>query len=133
METIKIWSKWKLPEVSKFSILGIGQNRKLGNLGNWHFSLLKPHEKVSAFFFGVIFQSVFRFWVSYNAKNLSKRKLSEISEFLILGIGQNQKLGNLGNGHFFFLLKPHDKVNVFFLGLFFSQFLDFEFHILPKI
>ena len=38
METIKIWSKWKLSEVSKFSISSIGQNRKLGNLGNWHFS-----------------------------------------------------------------------------------------------
>ena len=33
----------------------------------------------------------------------------------------------------FFLLKPHHKVNVFSFGLFFSQFLDFEFHILPKI
>ena len=33
----------------------------------------------------------------------------------------------------FFLLKPHHKVNVFYFGSFFSQFLDFEFHILPKI
>ena len=35
---IKNWSKRKLSEVSKFSISGIGQNRKLGNLGNGHFS-----------------------------------------------------------------------------------------------
>ena len=93
---LKIWSKRTFSEISEFSILGIGQNRKLGNLGNWHFSLLKPHEKVNVFFFGVIFQSVFRFWVSYTTKNLSKRKLSEISEFSILGIGQNWKLGNVG-------------------------------------
>ena len=37
METIKIWSKWKLSEVSKFSISSIGQNRKLENLGIGHF------------------------------------------------------------------------------------------------
>ena len=36
-------------------------------------------------------------------KNLSKIKLSEISEFSILGMGQNRKLGNLGNCIFFLL------------------------------
>ena len=36
-------------------------------------------------------------------KNLSKIKLSEISEFSILGMGQNRKLGNLGNCTFFLL------------------------------
>ena len=48
--TTKNLSKRNLSEISEFSILGIGQNRKLGNLGNWHFSLLKLHEKVNAFF-----------------------------------------------------------------------------------
>ena len=38
--TVKIWSKRKLSEISKFLILGIGQNRKLGNLGNFTFFLL---------------------------------------------------------------------------------------------
>ena len=95
MQTIKIWSKWKLSEVSKFSISSIGQNRKLENLG-----LLKPYHKVNLFFFWVIFQSVFRFWVSYTTKNFSKRKLSKISEFSNLGIGQNRKLGNLGKFSF---------------------------------
>ena len=33
--TIKIWNERKLSEISKFSILGIGQNKKLGNLGNF--------------------------------------------------------------------------------------------------
>ena len=96
-DTTKSLSKRNLSEISEFSILGIGQNRKLGNLGNWHFSLLKPHEKVNVFFFGVIFQSVFRFWVSYTTKNLSKRNLSEISEFSILVIEQNRKLWNFWN------------------------------------
>ena len=78
----------------------------------------------------VIFQSVFRFSVLYTTKNLSKRKLSEISEFSILGIGQNRKLGNLGNFYFFslsFILKVHFLFEVIF------WFLDFEFLILPKI
>ena len=35
--TVKIWSKKKLSEISEFSILGIGQYRKLGNLGNFIF------------------------------------------------------------------------------------------------
>ena len=95
--TTKNLSKRKLSDISEFSILGIRQNRTLGILGNWHFSLHKPHEKVNVFFFGVIFQSVFRFWVSCNTENLSKRKLSEIFEFSILGIGQNRKLENFGN------------------------------------
>ena len=122
--TTKNLSKIKLSEISEFSILGIGQNGKLGNLGNWHFPLLKPREKVNVFFFGVIFQSVFRFWVSYTTKNLSKRKLSEISEFSILGIGQNRKLGNLGNWHFS-LLKPHEKVSAFFFGVIFQSVFRF--------
>ena len=33
--TVKIWSRKKLSEISEFSILGIGKNRKLGNLGNF--------------------------------------------------------------------------------------------------
>ena len=37
-EMIKYWSKQNLSEVSKFSISSTGQNRKLGNLGNVHFS-----------------------------------------------------------------------------------------------
>ena len=36
-ETIKNWSKWKLSEVSKFSISSIGQNQKLENLENGYF------------------------------------------------------------------------------------------------
>ena len=34
--TFKIWSKATLSEISKFSILGIEQNRKLENLGNYN-------------------------------------------------------------------------------------------------
>ena len=33
--TVKIWSKKKLSEISEFSILGIGKNWKLGNLRNF--------------------------------------------------------------------------------------------------
>ena len=64
------------------------------------FFLLKPYHKVNLFFFWVIFQSVFRFWVSYTTKNFSKSKLSKISEFSNLGIGQNRNLGNLGKFSF---------------------------------
>ena len=38
--TVKIWSKRKLFEISKFSILGIGQNQKLGYLGSFPFFFL---------------------------------------------------------------------------------------------
>ena len=132
METIKIWSKWKLSKVSKFSISSIGQNQKLGNLGIGHFFFSNHIIKLTFFFLGSFFSQFFTFWLSYTTKNLRKRNLFEISEFSILGIGQNWKLWNLGNWHIS-LLKPHEKVNVFFFGPFFSQFLDFEFHIILKI
>ena len=45
----------------------------------------------------------------YTTKNLSKMKLSKISEFSILGVGQNCKLGNLGNGYFF-LIESHRNI-----------------------
>ena len=63
------------------------------------------------------FRLFFRFWVSCATENLIKIKLSQISEFSILGLGQNRKLGNLKNC-FFFLIKPHHNVIVsFFLGI----------------
>ena len=41
--TVKIWSKRTLSEISEFSILGVGQNEKLGNLGNFIFFLPKAY------------------------------------------------------------------------------------------
>ena len=35
--TVKIWSKRKLSEISDFSTLSIGQNRKVGNFGSFLF------------------------------------------------------------------------------------------------
>ena len=46
------------------------------------------------------FRLFFRFWVSCATENLIKIKLSQISEFSILGLGQNRKLGNLKNCFF---------------------------------
>ena len=40
--TVKICSKIALSEISQFPILGIEQNRKLGNLGSFLFFLLNP-------------------------------------------------------------------------------------------
>ena len=142
--------------------MGIGQNRKFGNLGNfwfcskWYLNLLVF---VSVHFFGVfkpwvttsfnirgkqdfrdfrvfdlgykaksktrksrkflffpfksyqnlsIFCSVhifvvFKSWFKTTVRIWKKRHISQISEFSILGIGQNWKLGNLGNLHCFFL------------------------------
>ena len=37
INTVKIWNKATLSEIFEFSILGIGQNQRLGNLGNFHF------------------------------------------------------------------------------------------------
>ena len=52
MKTIKIWSKWKLSEVSKFSISSLGQNRKLGNLGIGYFSFSDHIIKLTFFILG---------------------------------------------------------------------------------
>ena len=64
-------------------------------------------------------------------QNVMQQNLSEISEFSILFIGPNRKLGNLRKFHIF-LIKPHHKV-IFLLSQVFFLFLDFEFFILPKI
>ena len=53
--TIKNLSKIKLSEIFEFSILGIGQNRKLENLGNWYFSLIKPDPNVIVSFLELLF------------------------------------------------------------------------------
>ena len=55
----------KVSEISEFSILFIGPNQKLGNLGNFHTFLIKP---------------------SYTTKSGRKVKLSKISEFSILDV-----------------------------------------------
>ena len=92
-EIIKNWSKRKLSEVSKFSISSIGQNWKLGNVGNWHFLLSNRFVKLKLFSLRSFF-SVLSF-IYY--QNISKIKFPEISGVLILVIGQNWKLGYLGN------------------------------------
>ena len=88
-------------------------------LGNWKFFIfiIRPYLKVVFFLFEVIFL-VFGFSVSYTAKNWSKRKFSEISKISISGIGQNQKLGNLG---IFFLVMVIFKV--LFPIFFYLEFL----------
>ena len=98
-EIIKNWSKRKLSEVSKFSISSIGQNWKLGNVENWHFFLSNRFVKLKLFSLRSFF-SVLSF-IYY--QNLSKIKFSEISGVLILVLGQNWKLGYLGNWLFFLL------------------------------
>ena len=40
--TVRIWKKRHISEISEFSILDIGQNRKLGNLGKFHLFYLLP-------------------------------------------------------------------------------------------
>ena len=77
----KIWSKRQ--------IFDLGQNRKLVNLKNVHFF-------VSTFLFKFVFFVVSKSSVEYAVKIWKKRQISETS---ILGIRQNQKLGNLGNFH----------------------------------
>ena len=58
-EAIKIWSKPKHSEVSKFSISSIGQNWKLRNLGNWHFFFSNHIVKLMLFLLGHIFDFEF--------------------------------------------------------------------------
>ena len=67
-----------------------------------------------------------RFWILITITVIiwSKRTLSEISEFSILGIEQNRKLGNLGNFLLFFLI--HFITVSFCLSLF-LLFLNLKF------
>ena len=76
---------------------------KTRKLRKWAFFLLKK----------VIFQSVFRFWVSYNTENLSKRKLSVISEFSILGYRAKSKTWK--SWKFLFFLLNHIGTFQFFV------------------
>ena len=89
--------KKKISEVSEFSILPYTQNRKLGNLRKFSFSSnfdsscnlsCKNNEKVRQNLKG------------QDMLLEEKRKISEISEFLILFYTQNRKLGNLGKYSF---------------------------------
>ena len=116
IKTIKIWSKWKLSRFPsfRFQLEGKIENSQTSEIAIF---LLKSHHKNKVFLFWVVFQSVFRFWVSYTTKNISKRKLSEVSKFSISSIGQNRKLGTLGNWHFFFW-KHVIKLTFFLLGHF---------------
>ena len=108
--TTKNLSKIQLSEISKFSILDVGQNQKPGNLRNWQF--FSNHIVTLKFFLLGYF---FNFeWVSYTTKNLSKIQLSEISKFSILDVGQNQKLGNLGNCYFFLIKPQRNVIYIFF-------------------
>ena len=77
--TTKNWSKWKLPQISKYSISGIGQNRKLRNL--WNF--------ISLFvFLRFCFLLLFLSWVfaskGYNKKGEKTQNNTETLEMLIL-------------------------------------------------
>ena len=116
IETINFWSKRKLSEVSKFSISGIEQNKKLGNLGNFHFFVLITYEICSSFLsffwdlvlgFNILpkieakeniprFLFLFRFWVLGKIQNLQTYKPRKFS---------------------FVLINPYHKVTVFYSSL----------------
>ena len=99
--------------------MGVGQNGKLGNLRNfalcsrsyWNFLVFVLVDFFLAFL-NLELQSVSLFKVN---------EISEISEFSILGAGQNRKLGNLGNLCFF--LFNHIKTSQFF-AQFIKRLLD---------
>ena len=62
-ETIKIWSKRKLSEISELSILGVGQNLEMGIF------LLKPYHKVKVFSFRSFFQLQISSFMYYQKLN----------------------------------------------------------------
>ena len=81
-----------LSEISEFSNLGVEQNKKIGNLRIFFF--FEKHILTFKFFSQFIFV-VSESWITTTLKVWSKRTVSKISEFLILDLGQNRKLGNL--------------------------------------
>ena len=67
--TVRTWKKRHISEISEF-FLGIGKNRKLGNLENFHF-FLKPNRDLLVFghlsnfkFFTIVTWMFFASWVS---------------------------------------------------------------------
>ena len=99
-ETIKNWSKRKVSGLSKFSISSIGQNRKPGNLGNWHFFFSSHIVKLKFFILGHFYDfefyilpkiwvkqnfprfPSFRFWV-YRGKSKTRKPRKLVSFFLL--------------------------------------------------
>ena len=89
----------KISEISEFSILVIGQKSKTRKSRKCSFFLLKPYFKLSVFV-SVHFFVVYKTLVTATVKIWSKSEISKISEFSILGIGQNRKLENLWSFQF---------------------------------
>ena len=85
-QQFKFWSKREISEISEFSILGIGQNWKLKNLGNflffsklyWNFSVFLS---VHFYFFFVVFFGVFKSWIAISVKIRGKRNFRDFRAF----------------------------------------------------
>ena len=106
---VKIWIKWELSEISKSSILSIGQNRKLGNLGNFPFcskSYWNLLVFVSIHFFGL-----FKSWITISVIIRGKRNFRH---FRIFDLGYRGKSKIRKSRKFFFFLLNHIRTFQFF-------------------
>ena len=110
---VKIWIKWELSEISKSSILSIGQNRKLGNLGNFPFcskSYWNLLVFVSIHFFGL-----FKSWITISVIIRGKRNFRD---FWVFDLGYRAKSKTWKSRKFLFFLLNH--IGTF---QFFAQFI----------
>ena len=102
----------KLSEISEFSVLFIGSNRKFGNLRNVYIFLIKPHHKAIFFLPQVFF---FRFWIlCFIYYSRLKQDFQDFQDFRVFEFGCRVKSKTRKPCSFlFFLIQLYLKVTFF--------------------
>ena len=115
---VKIWSKRDIFEISKFLILGIGQNRKLGNLRNFPFCS-KSYWNLKTFV-SVDFLSILKYWITISVIIRGKQNFRD---FWVFDLGYREKLKNGKSQKFLFFLLNQIRTFQFF-AQFIKKLLD---------
>ena len=112
-QTVKIWIKIELSDISEFSILSIEQNRKLGNLGNFPFCS-KSYWNLLVFV-SIDFFGAFKYWITISVIIQGKRNFRD---FRVFDLGYRAKSKTRKSRKFLFFLLNH--IGTF---QFFAQFI----------
>ena len=110
--------KREFPEISEFSIVGIEQNRKLGNVGN--FPLCSKSYWNLLVFVSIDFFGVFKSWITVSVIIRGKRNFRD---FRVFDLGYRAKSKTLKSRKYLFFLKNHIEIFQFF-AQFIKKLLD---------
>ena len=108
-QTVKIWIKIELSDISEFSILSIEQNRLLGNLGN--FPLCSKSYWNLLVFVSIDFYDLFKSWITISALIRGQHNFQDFRAFN-LGYRAKWKTGKFRK-LFFFSFKSYRNFSVF--------------------